>query len=362
MFEYTPSSKKKQQTKKRQRQNVRSVGHGETTFGTKEKRSVVTKRKKKRKKMVGTGELEQKSHVGERAKKKDTIQPRKTHTRSNKPAEGKGVSKPLFPYDAVERDHCESPRVAYQQIEPLLRSYASSIGKMAKELKIYDPYYCNGAVKKHLRFLGYQDVYNECEDFYNKIETDTVPAFDVMITNPPYSGDHMEKLLKFCAGYCAKKKKPFFLLLPNYVYTKEYYSDVFTEQPDSGTNSPFFLVPMRRRYYYSPPLWVDAESGSTSLKKLKTETSPYTTFWYCSGGTVTKTKFLICSWFRLKLPSQKKPCYQSRQQLLDQEVALCKNKFDLPHEVRGELDRIKSNKRPNPRARKRMNALKKKRR
>ena len=54
----------------------------------------------------------------------------RTGGRSTTSVEAKKTPKPLFPYNVIERDHCESPRLAYQQIEPLLRSYASSIGKL----------------------------------------------------------------------------------------------------------------------------------------------------------------------------------------------------------------------------------------
>ena len=33
------------------------------------------------------------------------------------------------------------------------------------ELKIFDPYYCRGGVKKHLQKLGFSQVYNENERF-----------------------------------------------------------------------------------------------------------------------------------------------------------------------------------------------------
>ena len=42
------------------------------------------------------------------------------------------------------------------------------------------------------------------------------PEYDILITNPPYSGDHVERLLT----YCVNSNKPFILLLPNYVYMK----------------------------------------------------------------------------------------------------------------------------------------------
>lgn len=49
------------------------------------------------------------------------------------------------------------------------------------------------------------------------IKNGTVPEHDVLVTNPPFSGDHVPKILSFCAHQGAK---PWFLLLPNYVYLK----------------------------------------------------------------------------------------------------------------------------------------------
>ena len=54
------------------------------------------------------------------------------------------------------------------------------------------------------------------EDFYLKHETGECPDYDILVTNPPYSEDHIEKILNFCVN----AGKPYFLLLPNYVYTK----------------------------------------------------------------------------------------------------------------------------------------------
>ena len=49
------------------------------------------------------------------------------------------------------------------------------------------------------------------------IEKDEVPEHDVVVTNPPFSGDHVSKILRFCSRRGAK---PWFLLLPNFVYLK----------------------------------------------------------------------------------------------------------------------------------------------
>jgi len=99
---------------------------------------------------------------------------------------------PIFPYDVDEDDHCESPQVAYEHILPLLRTLQQNI---PHTLRIYDPYFCDGAVIKNLESLGFTDVYNKKEDCYNIWKTPSMyPAFDVLVTNPPYSQDHIQKV------------------------------------------------------------------------------------------------------------------------------------------------------------------------
>lgn len=104
------------------------------------------------------------------------------------------------------------------------------------------------------------------------------PDYDVLVTNPPYPGVHMEKLLAFCARPTGVRK-PFFLLLPHFVYKKEYY----TRALGSDGSSPwlYFLVP-QTRYSYVPPGWVKSNDGSRVLSKGKEETAPFPSFWYCS--------------------------------------------------------------------------------
>ena len=63
--------------------------------------------------------------------------------------------------------------------------------------------------------------FGRCEDFYDKIATGTVPEHDILITNPPYSADHMEKIFQFCAA--ENRDRPWFVLVPHFVYTKNWW-------------------------------------------------------------------------------------------------------------------------------------------
>ena len=55
-----------------------------------------------------------------------------------------------LPFDASSDDHCETPLAAYQDVVPILRVLAASLGKPLGDLRIYDPYYCDGAVGRNL--------------------------------------------------------------------------------------------------------------------------------------------------------------------------------------------------------------------
>ena len=69
---------------------------------------------------------------------------------------------------------------------------------------LQDPYFCNGAVARHLAKLGFPLVHNTNEDFYAIVAAGRVPEHDVLLTNPPYSADHPQRLLDFVAhnGRC----------------------------------------------------------------------------------------------------------------------------------------------------------------
>ena len=110
-------------------------------------------------------------------------------------------------------------------------------------MRIYDPFFCNGAVVRHLNALGFTKVIHENRDFYADVKNKTVPEYDILITNPPYSGDNKEK----CVEFAAQSGKPWLLLLPNYVATKDYFTRTF-----AGFASPCFVVP-NTAYEYDHP-------------------------------------------------------------------------------------------------------------
>ena len=149
-------------------------------------------------------------------------------------------------FEVEDDDHCETPKEAYEHIAPILEYLAERLGKTPATLQIYDPYFCAGAVVRNLNECGFDNVYNRNEDFYQVAKEGRFPPHDVIVTNPPYSADHIPKILSICA----QSSKPWLILVPNYVYTKPYYEDCLT-QPE-GTLAPFYLAPEERYYYWTP--------------------------------------------------------------------------------------------------------------
>jgi len=189
------------------------------------------------------------------------------------------VPRPLA-FEAAEEDHCETAPEAYAHIASVLHQIATGIGVEPARLRIYDPYYCNGAVVRHLGALGFPSVHNENEDFYAVLDAGRVPEHDVVVTNPPYSGTHPQRLLRFLAD----NGKPWLALMPNWVYAKDYYAPALQGVPT------FYLVPRKRYYYWTPRgRRADVSSGGAKAKThghtnaaLGARTAPFISFWY--GG------------------------------------------------------------------------------
>lgn len=222
---------------------------------------------------------------------------------------------PEFPFSTDPDDHCETPLQAYRDILPFLNflrqqqqprtakatTTPTEKSSATSSLHIYDPYYCNGAVKRNFATLGFDQVYNVKEDCYRVWESDKAPAFDVLVTNPPYSGDHIERL---CQQVMASNKsstvfsnRPWLLLLPNWVHKKDFYKQAIAlNKSKSGNHAasvascqPFYLVP-HKRYVYEPPRnFRQAKKSDVHVKS-----SPFVSMWYIWGGT----KKVTDQWFQ----------------------------------------------------------------
>ena len=204
-----------------------------------------------------------------------------------------------FPYSVDADDHCESPLNSYKHILPILEHLAPS-NQAKASLSIYDPYYCNGLVKENLQALGFPNVYNEKEDAYvtwdANDDSQPYPDYKVFITNPPYSGDHPERLIRQLTQDERSRGKPWCLLMPQYMHKKDYYKDALSKKSKGKGNGkekdngiqPFYLVP-KKRYVYLPPKDFREKKESDVHKK----SSPFVSMWYIWGGSREKTDELI---------------------------------------------------------------------
>lgn len=143
------------------------------------------------------------------------------------------------------RDHAETPFEAYRDLEPLLFRLAQELKKTKATLLIWDPFFCTGSCVIHLGRLGFTSVLNENVDFYKLCLAP--PEFDVLVTNPPFSADHMEKTLAFAA----KCGKPWAVLIPDFCSKKGYWSKVLS-LPATGAAGA--IVPSRERGPVVSPL------------------------------------------------------------------------------------------------------------
>lgn len=196
-----------------------------------------------------------------------------------------------YPYPTVTSDHIEIGPDACGHIAPLLNLLASRLGKDAGDLKVYDPYYCSGAVQRHLGALGFKQVYNECEDFYARLADGAVPEHDVVVTSPAYSESsngrsHTERLLRFCV----KEGKPFLVLMPEPEAAAPYYTQLFAKHPP-----PLLLAPPRRYQFWMPREFLAEGEGKKgySHPKLGMRRSPFASLWYLSLAPVMPHKELM---------------------------------------------------------------------
>mmetsp|Transcript_24763 Transcript_24763/g.52532 ORF Transcript_24763/g.52532 Transcript_24763/m.52532 type:complete len:423 (-) Transcript_24763:18-1286(-) len=165
-----------------------------------------------------------------------------------------------YPYPTDYNDHFETPGRAYDDIYPLLEHHIRQFFNNRKdkwkksdknkksntqsetrttdesETILYDPYYCAGRAAILLRETFRRNdksrnkhkirVQHEKRDFYADIQRNALPAYDIFITNPPYSSNHKERALEFAVSQLKRHNKPFFLLMPNYVATKDYFKKI----------------------------------------------------------------------------------------------------------------------------------------
>ena len=138
------------------------------------------------------------------------------------------------------------------------------------------------------------------------------------------------------------------------MYTKDCYKRTIgrwnntTNNGKCNNNNSFFyfLIP-EIRYSYIPPGWINQRQGSKALAKGKETTAPFPSFWYVSSHQISQVwleeTFGRSGQIWLKCNNKSKLRYANLSK-------------DIPRDFKGEFD--KSKKRPNPKAQKRLAALK----
>lgn len=168
-------------------------------------------------------------------------------------------------------DHFETSARAYADVAGVLERMC---GGSRGGARVWDPYYCDGAAGRRLRALGFSGASNAAADFYaTDAYTGVVGrgdaaagAFDVLATNPPYSGDHKRRCLEFALA-C---ERPFALLVPAYVAEKKYFADACA----AAGAAPFFLGPPRG----SPEYGYDHPHGTGK------RVAPFASVWVLDSG------------------------------------------------------------------------------
>jgi hypothetical protein len=109
--------------------------------------------------------------------------------------------------------------------------------------KIYDPFYCDGYVKKQWKKLGF-DIHHEKVDAF---DLNLIPDYDVMISNIPFSCK--EK----CVNHALSLGKPFMLIMPLSALGSRWITKYWNELQ--------FILP-DGRYSYFKPDYAERKSAS----------------------------------------------------------------------------------------------------
>lgn len=278
------------------------------------KTSSNSKKKRNRKKKKRKREENDATNV-DLASSRKKINPLQNITKKTR----KGI--PFHPFKSDFGDHFSTSNVALRDFVPVLRALSEN----RRPLRVYDPFYCDGSVKVRLKELGFPNVIHENRDFYKDMKKSLIPDHDVLVTNPPYSGTHKIRILDYVLK--RNSKRPFALLLPNYVVSKQWYKDAIQEHIPQISNRPFFVVP-KMKYEYEHPTGKGHES------------SPFDSLW------------IVCAW------DQTQAIYKKSKSLIERtgNASVFKTPQDLD---KGSIVKL-NRKRPNPRARRKARKMKKK--
>ena len=263
-------------------------------------------KKKKQKQKQAAAQPQQQAQAASKPQPQQTQNQTKRKVGKKSGAWADATARHPFVVTAVS-DHAETPAAAYEDLRPFLEAVGDAP-------TIYDPYYADGGVARRLGALGFAKVINRNRDFYEDLRTGNLPSHDALVTNPPYSADHVERLV----AHVSETRKPFALLVPTYVLGRAYWRAAAARLDPA----PFYVCP-HRRYGYLPPAWARRDASAPET------TAPFHTAWFC--------------W----LP-RARPAFSARVDVFDAVEAVAAQYRDV-------TDPLK--KRPNPKARKRAREL-----
>lgn len=187
-----------------------------------------------------------------------------------------------YAFPVSEEDHCETGMDAFKDISSVLTIFnkvvldrpSTSLG----DLHIYDPYYCTGSSQRHLNTLGFNNVYHKNEDFYQQVYGKTIPNYDILLTNPAYSNDHIPRLVHILSNNLVNK--PFLLLMPCFVLNKDYWKKA-SEKYECFRECIYFY-PLKRYTYWTPKGLRNKTQTHSSVAGNRT--SPYVSMWFAHFG------------------------------------------------------------------------------
>jgi hypothetical protein len=111
------------------------------------------------------------------------------------------------------------------------------------DVRVYDPYYCHGGTKELLSVCGFKKefIFNDPVNCYSAQREKSVPLHDILLSNPPYSGEHIRRALH----YAVSTSKPWAFLLPSYVFLRPWF------QEEIGGQNILYLAPHQRYSFLS---------------------------------------------------------------------------------------------------------------
>jgi len=186
-----------------------------------------------------------------------------------------------YPYPVAYNDHFETRTIALKHLKPALAALQEALRPNTPEaFALYDPYYCEGAVKAKWRELGFENVIHDKRDFYEDVRNRCLPNYDVLVTNPPYSADHLPRLMDILVH----QRKPFAILVPDYVVKKPFYQ---TALKTSFTPSVLFSKPgvLKKN---PPPGSAPPTTMATLTRSVDFSTHPLLAGLAAAGGNATK--------------------------------------------------------------------------